>query len=129
MDFADTFRRVGELAIGAKARRQAENEEFLKLHRQIVETVPIEIVKAFGTLDNVALYDPKGKEATGGIELTVADHLWWKKLLAKGNRFRWGIQPVKDYMLEHLVKQIEDTTLEPEQRKALLALLDEGESA
>lgn len=40
---------------------------------------------------------------------------------------RWGVQPVKDYMLEHLVKQIEDTPLEPEDRKALLALLDKAD--
>lgn len=122
--FSVIFTQVADIATGAKARRQEEMAEFLKLHRQLVETVPAEVAKMFGDMTTTTIH--RGASHSYGIELNVTDHLWWIEIVEEGGYFRDGVAKVKAKMLKHLVKQIEETPLEPKERKKLLALLDEG---
>lgn len=128
MGFAKAFLGMGEILSGVAARRRKENEEFLGFFREIVETVPLEVAKAFGTM-GVEAFDATGKPTQGwGIVLSVADYIYWKDHLTAGARFKFPVANIKLAMMNHLSKKIEGVGLPPEERKALLAMLDEAKA-
>ena len=127
---AELFRAVGELAIGAKQRRRKEYVDFLAFYRELVETLPTEVVQLFGKLDVSVVPKSTGKIETYGLILNATDFVWWKQSLeAEEVRFTNGPQSIRLSMLNHLSKQTEANSLSPDERKALLALLDKPEAA
>lgn len=122
---ANIFRAVGELALGAKRRREAEYASFLSFFRELVETLPAEMTSLFGHMSNVGVTLRDGKTANYGIELTVTDFLWWKSAIEQdGVRFTSGPESLRRSMLTRFSKQAEAYRLEPEERKKLLAMID-----
>lgn len=120
----DIFEKMAEIGQKAFNRRKLEHGEWLASHRKIVESAPSEVVSLFGNL-SVDVYNSEGKKASWGIELTVADHLFWRDEFDKGARFVDRPADVTKQMVHHLAKSIEKSTdLEPEERKALLKTLD-----
>jgi hypothetical protein len=114
------FKAVADLVTGAKARETEEHARFLRFYRDLVETLPTAATKAFGGLSLA--------DATR-IELTATDYIWWKnKIEQQGYRFSAGVFAVQANMLNHLAKKAEAERLDPAERKALLALLDEAQS-
>lgn len=121
------FTAIGELATGAKKRRDGEHQEFLGFFRSIVETIPTEVVQIFGTLSGIEMRLPSGKVESYGIELTATDYMWWKQKIEKeGARFVGKTSAVQSNMLDRLGKKAEMHRLEPAERKKLIALLEEA---
>ena len=118
------FLSIGELALGAKKRREREYAEFLSFYRTLVETMPSEMTALFGTLDGISV-DCRGKKESFRIELTVTDFLWWKSRIENESlRFVYGIPAVKAAMLDHFSRKAELHRLSPEERVKLLELLE-----
>lgn len=122
---ADLFRAVAVLATGAKARNAAAHRDFLAFYRDIVETVSVETVAAFGSMS----VDVVGKSNNWAIELTATDYVWWKEEISRGARFVKDPSAVRLAMLNRLSKQAEATKLTPDERKSLIALLETAVSA
>lgn len=124
---ADTgiFKAIGELAIGAKRRREAEYADFIAFYRELVETLPIDVCDLFGTLNEVQVMRAKASKSEGvGLELNVADLMWWQHEIKLGTRFVHGIKQVKSDMLRRLTLKAETERLSPEERKSLISMLD-----
>ena len=117
------FAALGEIIVGAKQKRDAEYQEFLVFYRELVETLPTEACNRFGTLNGVeAVVD--GNESAYGIQMNVADFLYWKNKIDNTDiRFVASIREIKSAMLDRLTNIAEVHNLEPAARKALLAIL------
>lgn len=122
------FHAIGDLAMGAKRRSEKEYADFLAFYRELVETLPIEVTDLFGTMNEVWVQRRGQKNESVGIELNVADLMWWQHEFATGTRFVHGIDQVKADMLRRLTLKAETQRLNPEERKKLLALLDQAAS-
>lgn len=123
------FRAIGELALGAKGRRDKEYAEFLAFYRDLVETLPSEMIELFGTLENVSVF-VSGKKASYGLELSVTDYLWWKQHIEVSRlRFESGVASVKFDMLDRFSRKAETHRLSPEERTKLLALIEQSKAA
>ena len=120
------FRAIGELAVSAKRRTDKQYADFLAFYRQVVETLPTEMVEIFGELDvPVKLKD--GTKETNGLLLTATDYMWWKRHIETfGMRFTYGPMNVEARMLEQFSKSAETHMLSPEERKNLIALLEQA---
>lgn len=120
------FRSIADLAIGAKKRRDKEHQDFLAAYREIVETIPVEVVELFGTMGDVKLV--KGtNNTTAGLQLNAADFMWWKgKIEIEGWSFAKGAAGVWIDMLDRISKIAQMDRLEPDERKALIALMESG---
>ena len=119
------FKKVADLALGAKRREDAEYADFLKFYRDLVEVLPTEVVELFDGCPRAVI--SKGAEYKWIIQLTATDFIWWKtKIEQEGARFKNGVTNAKLAMLEKLAKSAEAKSLTPEERKTLLAMLDEG---
>lgn len=120
---AHIFRKIADLALGAKARRDDEYRQFLAFFRELVETTPTDVAKLFGRF-NVKSQPRGGQEAVYGIELTATDYLWWvNEIENKGTRFVNGVPRVQTAILSHIAKQAEAQGLTADERKLLLSLL------
>lgn len=125
MTMASVFKAVADLAVGAKARRDAEYQDFLSFYRDLVETLPTEAVTAFGSM-KVEVVEAGAIKSGWAIELTPTDFIWWKSKLEQGEvRFTGSADSVKLSMLSRIAKKAEAHRLSPAERKTLLALLDE----
>lgn len=121
----EAFKKIADLALGAKKREDEEYADFLKFYRGLVETLPADAVKIFGRCDRCVVKN--GTESTWGLELTATDFWWWKNEIENfGARFKNGTKVAKNAMLTQMAKKAEGTTLPPEVRKALIALLEEA---
>jgi hypothetical protein len=121
----DIFSAIGDLAISSRRRVEVEHSDFLVFYRQLVETMPTEMVEIFGTLDGIRVRLRRGKVEDYGIELTATDFMWWKSLIeADHARFVSGPADVKRRMLERFATGAEAERLTPDERKKLLFLLD-----
>jgi hypothetical protein len=122
------FAAVAELAVSAKSRRDAEHREFLRFYRALVEELPTEAIAIFGTMSVKA--SVAGKQEDWGIELNAADFMWWKtQIETNGARLIPGPASVQAAMLNHLAKKASTQNLDPEQRKRLLTIMDDAETA
>lgn len=119
----NVFKAIADLAVGAKARRDEEHQEFLRFYRSLVETLPTMATEAFGNLNGVKVTARKAAQSWG-IELTVSDYLWWKHEIEQGARFVEGVAAVQTSMLHRLSKAAEAQRLSPEERKEMLSLID-----
>lgn len=119
----NVFKAVADLAVGAKSKRDQEHTDFLAFYRSLVESLPTEAIRLFGNM-SVKLIVGKVEEGAG-LELTATDYMWWRQKIAGGARFVVGVHAVQLEMLNRLSKKAEAESLPPEQRKVLLALLDE----
>jgi len=118
------FKALGEIIVGAKQKRDVEYQEFLSFYRELVESLPTEACKRFGNLSVKVIKQDGNKEANYGIELTVADFLWWKGVLENDEiRLDSTTNQIKNAMLDKLTRIAEVNNLEPEARKSLLAIL------
>lgn len=123
------FKAIGDLALSAKKRKDNEHADFLAFYRNLVETLPTEIVALFGNMGGVAVWH-KGKEKSCGLELTATDFMWWKTHIeAEGVRFVNTPASVKCDMLDRLARHAEAHRLSPEERKNLLSLLKQSRIA
>lgn len=123
---ANIFTRIADIALGANQRKLKEHREMLDFYRRIVETVPTEVAEMFGSMP-VKVRQKNIKDfVTWNIELTATDYLWWRRSIEnEGARFASGAKRIMSAMLEQMTKNI--GTLEPEERKALIKLMDEAE--
>lgn len=130
MASAGIFRAVAEMALGAKARRDQENEKFLSFYRELVETLPTDVTELFGHMGKVAVTLKNGETPSWGIELTATDYIWWcNEIRENGVRFTQGPRAVEQAMIARLAKQAESQRLTPEERKKLISLLDDFKAA
>jgi len=121
----NVFKAIADLALVATGRERAEYDGFLAFYKGLVEGLPTEAIKLFG---NMSVKIRKGKdESTAGIELTAVDYIWWKESIASGVRFSSGVRAIKIAMLNHISKKAESNSLEPDERKKLIALLEDSE--
>ncbi len=121
------FSAISDLAIGARLRRKAEDGEFLKFYRSIVETVSPEVVSIFGHMPNVHVVS-NGKKEEWGIELTATDFIWWKSKLESGDvRFVEGGNAIKAAMLHRMARMAEVEKLSADERKRLISLLEDSD--
>lgn len=120
------FRAVAALAMNAMGNRKQEQQEFLSFLRELVESVPEEVTREFGTLSGIkAVKD--GTEHDWGIMLNVTDYLWWKDKFEQGYRFAERPERVQAKILARLAKVAEGQGLDAEGRRTLLAILDPKE--
>lgn len=118
------FTDIADIAFGARKRRIAEHEEFLKFYRELVETVPQEVVALFGKM-TVRVVEAE-VQADWGILLTATDYIFWKNKLLEGRiKFVKGDKRIKQLMHERLAEKAENEGLSAEERKRLIALLEE----
>jgi len=121
------FHRISDIALRAKSRRDEEYRQFLQFYRELVETVPAEVAKLFGTLNGVKCIVGKGVSADYGIQISATDYLWWKdEFVNKGTRFALPVEQVKAAILTHIAKKAEASGLTADERKELLTLLIDG---
>lgn len=119
------FRAIGDLALGAKKRTDKEHDDFLAFYRQLVETLPVEVVELYGELKDISL-KRDGKIEKSNLELSIADFLWWQhEITVAGTRFTHGVAEVKSDMLQRLVQRAETQRLSPEERAKLLLLAEQ----
>lgn len=119
------FKALGDLVVTARSRRDAEHREFMAFYRDLVETLPTEVLEAFGSVAAPATI--KGEACNYRLELNATDYIWWKKEIEeKGARFTAGPSSIQLDILTRLAKTAEDQRLQPAERKALLALLDDA---
>jgi hypothetical protein len=121
----DKFKKLVELAGIVNSKYKVEQQEFMKFYKDLVETVPTDTCKLFGTIYDTCI-DENKKEVNLGIMLTVADYLYWVDAFEKGVRFKISFDKLKSKMLIHLAKAIEQTCeIDPQDRKTMLAILIE----
>jgi hypothetical protein len=118
----NVFKAVVDLAMGAKARRSTEHQEFLTFYRSLVETVPTEAIGLFGSMP-VNVFEA-GKQEDWAIELTATDYIWWKKKIESGARFVVDPSEVQLAMLNRMSKKADMERLSPDERKSLIALME-----
>lgn len=117
------FSEIADIALGARKRRIAENEGFLAFYREIVETVPQEVVSLFGKM--TVRVTEGNTQADWGLLLTATDYIFWKNKLSEGRvKFTSGNTRIKQMMHERLAEKAENEGLPPEERKRLIALLE-----
>lgn len=119
------FQKIGQIVLSSKARQDQEYEEFFKFYRALVETTDGEVATAIGTTNVDVVCTGWTAHQTWGIKLTPADYLFWKEKYAIGVRFKYSLEAVKAAILAKMVNAAQDTKLTAEERKQLLALLDE----
>jgi hypothetical protein len=103
---SNIFSRLSDLVVRSNARRLAEHEDFLRIYRQIVETVPTEVAEAFGNLNNIPLVRGSETESVG-IELNVKDYLWWDRKVKDGWRIKLGPDLLLSQMAERMAEKAE----------------------
>ncbi|UAK25844.1 hypothetical protein [Sphingomonas nostoxanthinifaciens] len=118
------FKAVADLVSGADARNEADHKAFLVFYRDLVETIPTEVCQAFGTLGGVRARTAANEEKPFGLQLSVADYLWWKRQIEEGTRFVAGPSSVQMDMLDRLTRKADIHRLTADERKALIALFD-----
>lgn len=117
------FKKVGDIFLSSKKRRDDEIADFLSFYRTIVEEMDAAVAAACGPTQVEVM--AAGKIESWSIRLTVADYIWWKQKFADGVRFTKPVAKVKSDMLMRLAKETESNKLTAEERKALIALFDQ----
>jgi hypothetical protein len=104
--------------------REQELADFMKFYKSVVEIVPPEAARIFGTM-NVRTYVHKAKAAKNyGINLTVVDYAWWVSEFKAGNcYFVDGPASVKRDILNKLTQTVENHLTTPELKKELMEIL------
>jgi len=119
------FKALGDIISNEKKRRDVEHQEFLAFLRELIETLPAEACSRFGNLSVVLI--EKELKKNFGIQLTVADYLFWKDKFENTDlRFEETTGQIKSRMLEKLTNVAEVNNLGPKERKELLAILIEA---
>jgi len=123
----NVFRAIADLALSAKRREDKAHTDFLSFYRELVETLPSEMVDIFGQLTGVDVRIKSGKEAKWGIQLTATDFIWWKSQIEdEGVRFVHGPLSVQRSMLDLFSRSADARRIPPEERKKLIALLEQA---
>lgn len=123
MTTVSKFKQLAEFVTDITQKRKKEADIFLQFYKELVETMPSEVCKTFGNMSVVGSDDKKY-----GIELTVADYLYWKDSFERGIYFKNGPEKVKQAMMRHLSNSVEETgSLTAEERKLLLSILIDKE--
>jgi hypothetical protein len=123
---ANIFKSIGDLAVSAKRRTDKRYADFLAFYRELVETLPSEMVEIFGAVP-LSVTHKNGKAETVNIELSATDFLWWKRNIeVLGMRFTNGPSSVENAMLRRVAEKAETHRLAPEERKTLLAMLEQA---
>lgn len=116
---------VADIFTASKARRDAEYADFLSFYRNLVENVSADVAKAIGKVNDFMVEGSKDR-SQAPIYLTATCYLEWKQAIADGQWFtKSSIEQVKTFMLMALAKSAEANKLTTEERKALMALLDQ----
>lgn len=128
MNLAQAFIRVTDF-LGAQSEREAvQYQDFFAFYRQIVESVPSDVVQKFGDFPRKVVLR-NGKEETWNIQLTAADYLWWRaKINEEGVRFLNGPVTAQTAMLKHMMDKAGKFAMEPDARKALIALMEDKDA-
>lgn len=124
----DVFNAIAELAVGARRRSKQEHQDFLSFFREVVATVPAEVVETFGHMSGVQCVHPNGEIKSYGILLTATDYMFWKqKIEIEGIRFVKGAASVQMDMLDRLSTQAEMQRLSPAERTALIEMMERAQ--
>lgn len=104
--------------------REQELAGFMKFYKSVVEMVPPEAARIFGTM-NVRTYVHKDRAVKNyGIKLTVVDYAWWVSEFKAGNcYFVDGPASVKRDILNKLTQTVENHLTTPELKKELMEIL------
>lgn len=104
--------------------REQELADFMKFYKAVVEIVPPEAARIFGTM-SVSTYVYKDKTIKNyGIKLTVVDYAWWVSQFKAGNcYFVEGPASVKKDILNRLTETVESHLTTPELKKELMEIL------
>jgi len=123
---ASIFEKIGAMVSANKARELASYNEFIAFYRELVEALPSDVTKIFGSMP-VGVFDG-GAKKEWNIQLTAVDYIWWKSHIeGEGVRFTKSPARVQLDMLDRISKKAEVYTLDPSERKALIALLEEAQ--
>ena len=116
------------IVTGSRERETREHKEFMRFYQELVKIVPEPIAKEFGSIKVPTTV--KGRLQDGyRLELNVTDYLWWKTIIDEGGRFVEGSGSVQRDIWDGLTKLVRDNALTEDERKNLMLLMEQDESA
>lgn len=120
----DKIKALFSLYNKAQKIREQELKDFMEFYKTIVEIVPPEAARVFGTMPAPTYVYKHKKVKQYGIKLTVVDYAWWVEQFRSGEcYFVEGPASVKRDILNRLTETIENYLTTADLKKELLEII------